>query len=552
MKSKANHIIHKQTLEIRFRDFITAHKWDAANQAKTTEAVRKSIEQCFEAYDSAKDYLTIDRLELDLGAFSTDQLLSKMPEKLYRELQKILSSYHMEPHGFEEAEIIEDVSSINIWPGADKNIVSPLVKNSEVGAFIFFLQNGYLPWWYSKLPAWDPDWVKKLTGENLQELRNFLTAYEENVVYYERALYRLISQFSDRFLANLLNRLQLKEPVEKAWGWLLQFYNSMQNAETDVHYAASLPTLSVLRKHFWKKWIEYASGKSAIPGLISLLTPAKQPSLITNLFIGVVKNNELMDSIPGFWRNELISFIDVVRNSKQGSGINPETNNNAESVKFNEPEKVIPGDEDSFIQVEYNGRPGSELNDQLNKYTETDKSNETEKANSIAKDDFIITPGAGLVLLHPFLKPLFENCHWLDENKFVNDKARNRAVYILHYLAAGNEDAPEYVLMLPKLLCGIQPEWPLEKDLPLTDVEKAACDELLIQVIAHWKSLRNTSPAGLREAFLWRQGKIFSTDEGWRLEVHRKTEDILLNQLPWGFSMIKFSWMPWLLSVSWE
>ena len=155
-------------------------------------------------------------------------------------------------------------------------------------------------------------------------------------------------------------------------------------------------------------------------------------------------------------------------------------------------------------------------------------------------------------MLHPFLPRLFEHCHWLDENEFVNDEARNRAVYLLHYLAAGNEDAPEYVLMLPKLLCGIPTEWPLEPALPLTDAEKACCDEMLIQVIAHWTALRNTSPAGLREAFLWRQAKLFSKGEEWRIEVHRKTADILLNHLPWGFSMIKFSWMPRLLSVSWE
>lgn len=553
MKSTANHIIHKQTLEVRFRDFTSAQKWDASNQVKTTEAVRKSIEQCFEAYDSAKEYLTIDRLELDLGTFSTGQLLSKMPENLYLELQKILRTYLVEMTHFGDAEIIEETSSGNFSvPQVTKRKTNLIVKNSEVTAFLFFLQYGYLPWWYSNEPAWDPEWVQKLTGENLQELRNFLTAYEGNEVYYERALLRLISQFNDGFLANLLNGLQLKEPVEKAWSWLARFYISMQKIETDFHHTGSLPSLSILRKHFWKKWIEYALGRSAIPGLTSLLAPIQQPSLITSFLLGVVKRNELMDSIPGFWRNELISFKHAEYNGKPGSGINAELINYTESAKFNETEKVIPISVDDFIQVEYDGKAGSGINVELNNYSEIKKFKETEKANSIPKDDFILIPGAGLVLLHPFLQRLFEHCHWLDENEFVNDVARNRAVYLLHYLAAGNEDAPEYVLMLPKLLCGIPPEWPLEPALPLTDAEKAACNEMLIQVIAHWTALRDTSPAGLREAFLWRQGKLFLSDEGWRLEVQYKTEDILLNHLPWGFSMIKFSWMPRLLSVSWE
>ena len=476
--------------------------------------MRKSIEQCFQDYDSINKYLTIERLELDLGTFSTGQLLSKMPEKLYRELQKILSSYHVEMTHFEDAEIIEETPSGNFSvPQVTKRKTNPIVKNSEVTAFLFFLQYGYLPWWYSDDPEWDPEWVQKLTGENWQELRDFLTAYQENGVYYERALFRLISQFSDGFLASLLNRLQLKKPVESAWSWFTRFYEALQKTETDsFRTESSLPSFSVLRWHFWRKWIRYAAGMSAIPDLATLFALIKQPSFITYFLSGKEDNNEWMDSVPEFWYGELISLKQQELKSNPELSLSSEFDNHAESEKLKEPER----------------------------------------AEHITEEDFILIPDAGLVLLHPFLPRLFEHCHWLDENEFVNDEARNRAVYLLHYLAAGNEDAPEYVLMLPKLLCGIPTEWPLEPALPLTDAEKACCDEMLIQVIAHWTALRNTSPAGLREAFLWRQAKLFSKGEEWRIEVHRKTADILLNHLPWGFSMIKFSWMPRLLSVSWE
>jgi hypothetical protein len=75
---------------------------------------------------------------------------------------------------------------------------------------------------------------------------------------------------------------------------------------------------------------------------------------------------------------------------------------------------------------------------------------------------------------------------------------------------------------------------------------------LLVQVIGHWSALRNASPAALRETFLCRQGKLILGEEGWRLEIQRKTEDILIDRLPWGFSKIKYPWMPQVLSVSWE
>ena len=496
MKSNATHRIHKQTLDLRFRDFTTLHAWEAYNRSETAEAVRRSIEQCFRDYDSGTEYLTIDKLEFDLGVFNADQLLSKMPEKLYSELQKMLRSYQVERNHVEDAEIIKD------WEGEKKII--PVVRNSETTGFLYFLQHGYLPWWYSIKPAWDIEWLQKLTGENWQALRNFFTACFENDAHDENALIRLIAQFNDGFLANLLKGLQLKEPVEKAWSWLAHIYSSIGKTGTGLHYADQLPSLSFLRKHFWEKWIAYALGKSDVPGLTTLLALVYQPSSITSFLLEVAQHNKWMDSIPGIWHNELINF-------KPGSVVDVELINQAQNEKFKAKKKT----------------------------------------NSVAKDDFILVPDAGLVLLHPFLPRLFEHCHWLHENEFVNDEARNRAVHALHYLAAGDEEAPEYVLMLPKLLCGI----PLELTvvaLPLTGTEKEACDELLVQVIGHWSVLRNTSPAGLRETFLYREGKLFLTDEGSRLEVLRKTEDILLNRLPWGFSMIKFSWMPGLLSVTWE
>jgi hypothetical protein len=236
----------------------------------------------------------------------------------------------------------------------------------------------------------------------------------------------------------------------------------------------------------------------------------KEPLLITELLSEMKGNSEWINSVPEFWRSELIGLT-------QGEYV-PEVNvsneltSNAKREKFKKPDNSSHGD----------------------------------------KEDFILIPDAGLVLLHPFLPRFFEYCAWMKGNDFLNDEARYRAVNALHYLSAGDEEVPEYVLMLPKLLCGLSLEWPLEMVSPLTDEERAACEELLVQVIGHWSVLRNSSPVALRQTFLRRQGKLFLTDKGCRLEVQRKTEDILVDRLPWGFSMIKYSWMSQILSVSWE
>jgi hypothetical protein len=112
--------------------------------------------------------------------------------------------------------------------------------------------------------------------------------------------------------------------------------------------------------------------------------------------------------------------------------------------------------------------------------------------------------------------------------------------------------APEYALILPKILCNIPLLAPVETSLGLTDAETEEALALLEAVIGHWDVLRNTSPDGLRGAFLLRPGKVSRRDDGdWLLQVESNSVDILLNQLPWGISMIKLPWMDMMLWVEW-
>lgn len=56
---------------------------------------------------------------------------------------------------------------------------------------------------------------------------------------------------------------------------------------------------------------------------------------------------------------------------------------------------------------------------------------------------------------------------------------------------------------------------------------------LLQTVIDYWEVLKSTSPDGLREGFLQRQGKLTrSGDRNWKLQVEQQAIDILLGSLP--------------------
>jgi hypothetical protein len=134
---------------------------------------------------------------------------------------------------------------------------------------------------------------------------------------------------------------------------------------------------------------------------------------------------------------------------------------------------------------------------------------------------------------------------------FKDDAALNKAIQLLGYLASGGDNIPEYDLVFPKLLCGILPAQPIERFVPLSNEEKAEADELLLSVIGHWSVLGNTTPDGLRGNFLMREGKLIWKDEEWQLYVSQQSYDMLLNRLPWGFSVVGLSWMPWLIKTVW-
>jgi hypothetical protein len=157
---------------------------------------------------------------------------------------------------------------------------------------------------------------------------------------------------------------------------------------------------------------------------------------------------------------------------------------------------------------------------------------------------------AGLVLLHPFLPQFFRALQIAGEYELLRP---GEALRLLHFLATGSEDAPEYDLVLPKILCGLSPASLAGESAPLSGEEREESSALLSAVIHHWDALKNTGIDALRESFLKRNGKLTRWhDGGWLLQVESNSFDILLDQLPWGFSMIRLPWMAQMLHVEWR
>lgn len=164
----------------------------------------------------------------------------------------------------------------------------------------------------------------------------------------------------------------------------------------------------------------------------------------------------------------------------------------------------------------------------------------------------IITRRAGIVLVAPYFPSLFENLGYLDkEGLFVSEEIQQRAVHLLNHIAGGKTRPHEYTLALPKMLCGMQLQQSVPRDLKLNKNEKQEATELLDAVAQMWTAMKTESGDALRQAFMQRNGILEKKDGAWLLRIERTTIDIMLDTLPWSLSMIKHSWMNTMLHIEW-
>ena len=167
------------------------------------------------------------------------------------------------------------------------------------------------------------------------------------------------------------------------------------------------------------------------------------------------------------------------------------------------------------------------------------------------KEEYFVD-NAGIVLMWPFLSRYFSYCGLLEGGDFVDERARERAVHLLQFLATGKEEPePEYNLVLNKLLCGFDPEAPIGMDFRITDKEKEQGEQVLLALIGYWDKLKSTSIEGLRGTFFLREGSIRSKDSGWLIKIARKPYDILLDYLPFGIGTIKLSYLDTMIFTEW-
>lgn len=172
------------------------------------------------------------------------------------------------------------------------------------------------------------------------------------------------------------------------------------------------------------------------------------------------------------------------------------------------------------------------------------------------ESDPVYVRNAGLVLFNPFLPRFFQELDVLREGpdgkpRITDPDAAARAVHLLQYLVDERADRPEPDLLLNKILCGLDTLLPVAPGIEPTEKERELCAQMIAAVLSNWTTIKNTSPAGLRETFLAREGRLTRGDNGWSLFIQRKTVDVLVDQVPWQLGVVYHRWMGAPLNVTW-
>ena len=363
--------------------------------------------------------------------------------------------------------------------------------------WIFYMQHGYLPWNVLQInPAWYDKVLEAFAADAIAigNLRKLITRHPVSVK-------RIISQHPENFLKALIETLTARNQDA-----LLQMINEI----TDIFFvSAKKNQIESLQKKgakqkLWEQVLQLAasSEKKLNPLVIATY-------LLSKNFSGQQFNSK---KIKDFM---LKNNIDVASSKEIKKELENEGTGKGE-------EKISTQD-----------------------VIEKDHKNEVD-------EEGIYVQHAGIVLLHPFLTHLFRNLQLVTGESFVDTLSQQKALYLLHYLSTGNTRPEEHELVMAKVLCAYPLQEPVDNSIELEIEELQEGDSLLVSAIRQWEILKSTSPDGLREGFLQRNGKLFTKNGQLQLQVEASSIDMLLDQLPWSLSTIKLPWMTDILKVEWR
>lgn len=574
MKQSASNSIQKVFLEVNVGSTSVAYALKDRLEDFLRDEVFPYIESYFESLEMhPAEEVQIEHITLDLTADENPKIADLVPQ-IKEQLEAVF--VNNEQHGSRKSK-------------TELKVVPALQKRAET--LIYFLEHGTFPWWVEDVR--DPLVSVDAMLYNCIEDVGFREKLVE-ILNKEEVRKRMVLQFSDAFIGLLLPKLTSST---------VDFLKK----ESLVQSIGQLPR--PLRQHVWTYFTEISIGLTSEtfhtrigrrPELITALGE-KETSILESIGdeflksrpvdMEIITEQEEVVFVPSEGDTETeVAFVmdrvdmdttdssemtgtsertaesEIVSEQIEVSKVSDTSETQAEeAIKTSvDDDKVTkkrsseadPEDTEGLVTVtlseekmhsEKNVPEDLETPTSVTESSDIEAASETNNMELFTGESYYVS-NAGLVLLHPFIKPFFGNCNLID-GKQIND--HHTAIHLLHYLATGKEQEFEHRHIVEKFLCGVPPHFTVDREIELSQEHKDKSAELLESVLGHLQQFKSTSITLLQNEFLQRPGKLVLEEGNAKMIVERKTQDILLDNLPWNITMVKLPWHKKLFFVDW-
>ncbi|MDQ3111506.1 MAG: contractile injection system tape measure protein [Bacteroidota bacterium] len=507
--SGQQHIVQKLIIEVGLdsRDEAFGLQTKIVNDYQ--RLLLKSMSEVFDRLVGGDEFLSIDKLEIDIGRIAISDLEYELPEKIKKEVEEALVKLLFEARGSQNGAaevrfVAQDGNAITVRANFKDR------SASLFDTLIYYLEFGLLPWTSDKK---EKPGLRFLLGEAM--------------IHHPAELRKALMQFQNKNYIFRRLALQLRDDQ-------LQYLASI----TGCGFSSDLPDLFNKIRRF-------------VEAIMQQL--AKEKHTIKSTVEKTVKV---------FLWQETLQYFSIGNKSAASS---PEADFVARILKrlFTELEiniariKLPKGDFEE---------PARKAVKQLQEEEQVVIKIKEELPEAPEADEGIYIANAGLVILATYLPGFFRNMGLVEGKEFVSDEARWKAVHLLQWMVygdkgareekendvAGDEKINEHDLALNKILCGIDIAEPVPLEPDLSEAEKEEANILLRAVIQNWKIINRISIQSLQITFLQKEGKLKREAKNWSLFIHRDSGvDIIIDRLPWTISMIKMPWNKETVYVEW-
>jgi hypothetical protein len=497
------HRVQRLTLRIRAADEHAAFEL-RARARKNWPAVVAALDAEFEALADDGRWLRLQRLELDLSFADESQLQHDLPQRVRQALRQALAVYPATAWSGERRPVAAE-------PGGDGATDAPALRLAEefdpIQALEVFLATGRLPWYAQPGPAWAAR-ARQLARDNWRRLATACAAQAD-----APAWLRLLDLLPEaglspaRELVSIAAGERMDGGRRQSTGALLEELLASSGPVSARHRRLRLAAALLGRLGAEGR----PEGGSAGSELLSTLRlSAAEWSLL-------IARADIADGE----RAALESLCGVIRQETGPSVSSPFEAPAAGSI--GEPERPMPSSETAALPVQ---------------------DPEVAPAEPVSH--------AGAVLLHPYLPRLFSACGIQPSGGRLPAACHERAAALLCYAVTGADHEAEFNLGLIRLLLGLSPESPLAVGGDLLEPrDREEVTAMLESFVSHWRALKASSVAGVQSAFLQRPGLLRITDADYSLDIERTGIDVLLDHLPFAYSIVKMPWMSKPIHVAW-